>query len=690
MKKFVFLLLIFLTSSCFANREKIDSLKNVLRNKPNLEGPDLLLNLSELYQTISTDSALFYAQQALNQSLEPQEKAASLHTLGNVYAYQKNYSKALNCYREALKIDENQNNSEGIAKSYINIGVVYLNLSDFDTSLDFFFKALKHSEKTKDPVIHSALLKNIGSVFWYMKNYQKALEYYKQALQLEEKNNDLEGISASLNNIGTVYWFSEDFDKALAYFTRALKISKQIGDKIIIAGTLNNIGELYFGQKNYKEAMDYFEKSLTLKREINDQNGMGYTLLNIGKLHLDKKDYENAQYYLMNGLELALSIKSKSLCEQYYASLSKVYSAKQNYKEALELFKQYTDIRDSIYSDEVTNKIAELEVKYETEKREKELEILRKNKQINTMKLKRQKLVWFFSLSVIVVLLLLATVLYNRYQLKLRTNNLLNIEINERKNTEKDLQKMKDNLEVLVEKRTNKLTETNLQLQHEITERKRIEEKIKKSLLEKEILLKEVHHRVKNNMQIISSLLNLQASNIQDEVLLQIFKSSQSRIMSMALVHEKLYLSKNFAEINMNDYIKSLLRYLIMQHNAKNIRYKIETNNILLDANTAIPLGLLCNEIISNSMKHAFPNQEYGFINILLQQIDSSYLLTISDDGVGFSHQDFSNQTTNLGIELIESLVKQIAGKLDIQSDNGAIYMIRFKIYHDNELDNSI
>ncbi|MCD4817143.1 MAG: tetratricopeptide repeat protein [Candidatus Cloacimonetes bacterium] len=681
MKKLYFLLMLIISIFLSSVQTNIDSLQTSLHKATSIdEKISILDELSHLHWTISFEKALNYAMQVSEISTTDKQKAAAHQTIGNVYSYVKDYPNALEHYQKSLKIDRKIKNKKGIAKSYINIGVIYLNLSDYDTSLDYFLKAIKIVETNGDKISYAAVLKNIGSVYWYLKNYNKALEYFINAKEIEQELNDLEGVAGSLSNIGTIYWFTNDNNKALNYFNEALAVSRQIGDKIIIAGTLNNIGELHFGKNDFSQAMNYYEQSLKIKNEINDKNGLANTLLNIGNLHLEKKELDKAQEKYLTGLKIAQEIKSKTLCEQYYSHLSQLYSARQNYEEALKLFQQYTEIRDSIYSDEVTRRIAELDIKYDSEKKEKELELLRKDQQITTLKIKRQRINWLFSLLAIILLIIMASILYNRYKLKMKINLQLHAEINERKKMQEDLKNMKDNLEILVQERTKELIATNKKLEHEIQEREKIQEVIKQSLIEKEILLKEIHHRVKNNMQIILSLLKLQAENIKDHSLLQIFQSSQNRIMAMSLVHEKLYMSSNFAEISLYDYFYSLVRYLVIQYSAQNVCYEIETNNISLTANAAIPIGLIFNEIISNSLKHALSEVEKGVIQISFQQKAGNYILTIRDNGKGFSMEELTVDKTNLGIELIHSLVTQLEGTIKLEKNNGTVYVIEFPI----------
>ncbi len=216
----------------------------------------------------------------------------------------------------------------------------------------------------------------------------------------------------------------------------------------------------------------------------------------------------------------------------------------------------------------------------------------------------------------------------------------------------------------------------------DITERKEIEEEIKTSLKEKEVLLQEIHHRVKNNLQIISSLLNLQSRHIKDSESLEMFQESRSRIRSMALVHEKLYRSKSFADVDFKGYIQSLSRLLFQMYGTdpNAIKLEIDVGDVLLDINTAIPCGLLVNELISNSLKYSFPDGRKGNIHILLHpKKNNKFKLVVSDDGVGLPEDLDINKTESLGLQLVSMLTEQLQGSIKVDRNNGATFEITFE-----------
>lgn len=210
---------------------------------------------------------------------------------------------------------------------------------------------------------------------------------------------------------------------------------------------------------------------------------------------------------------------------------------------------------------------------------------------------------------------------------------------------------------------------------------KRAEEQIGESLKEKEMLLKEIHHRVKNNLAVISSLLSLQSNYIKDKDDLELFRESQTRAKSMALIHERLYQSEDLKRIDFSDYIKTLSSDLFMTYagDPDRIKLNMDLEHVLVDINSAIPLGLILNELISNSMKYAFPNGENGDINIKLESKEGEFILIVGDTGVGLPEGlDFKN-TGSLGLQLVTSLTDQIDGNIELDQSKGTQFTIKFK-----------
>lgn len=214
----------------------------------------------------------------------------------------------------------------------------------------------------------------------------------------------------------------------------------------------------------------------------------------------------------------------------------------------------------------------------------------------------------------------------------------------------------------------------------DVSERKEWEVKIKASLHEKEVLLKEIHHRVKNNLQIISSLLHLQSEKLASPELAAVFIESQNRVKSMALLHENLYQSGNLSRIDVREYIKNLAAYLSQTYDpgSRGVALTVDVDDVSLDLDTAIPLGLIINELVTNALKHAFPDDEQGQIKVELRKGNEKHSLIVRDDGVGLVELPEIGQTKSLGLELVHNLVEQLDGALKVRSNPGTEFEITF------------
>lgn len=214
----------------------------------------------------------------------------------------------------------------------------------------------------------------------------------------------------------------------------------------------------------------------------------------------------------------------------------------------------------------------------------------------------------------------------------------------------------------------------------DVTSRIQMENQIEKSLKEKEMLLKEIHHRVKNNMQVISSLLFMQARKAKDDQVKEILRESQNRIKSIAFVHEKIYQSKDLEQIDYNDYLRKITRHLFDSYlvDPQSVTLELGSKKIFLPIDKAVPCSLIINELISNSIKYAFPDQRKGIIRIVFDQVADSYILVYSDNGVGMANDIDFGHTETLGLELVRGLIRQLNGTIELDRTNGTTYTIRF------------
>ncbi len=226
------------------------------------------------------------------------------------------------------------------------------------------------------------------------------------------------------------------------------------------------------------------------------------------------------------------------------------------------------------------------------------------------------------------------------------------------------------------------LKQTNAQLKIEVVERKNAEAKIQASLQEKELLLREIHHRVKNNLFIVSQIIDIQIDYLDDLQLTQVLRDCQERIYSMVLIHETLYKTTNLKNIDFADYVQSLIAYLNQSYNSRlnsSVEIQLKLQPIILNVETANPCGLIINELVSNAFKHAFKNEKKGIIKVTLtQDANSQICLKIQDNGIGFPENLDFQQVDSLGLELVRTLTQQLQGDLELDCSQGTLFKLTF------------
>jgi two-component sensor histidine kinase len=285
------------------------------------------------------------------------------------------------------------------------------------------------------------------------------------------------------------------------------------------------------------------------------------------------------------------------------------------------------------------------------------------------------------SVFVVIVLGFISWLIFRAFAMKP-----LEREISLRKQAEAHLLQSKEGLEQAVRDRTEELESANIQLTSEIQERKTAVEMAETSLREKELLLQEIHHRVKNNLQVISGMLEIQRNRIGDNLISELLKASQYRIMSMALVHDELYRSRDLTRIDFSNYVRGLVKNLYNSYaqDPEKIRLHFLLEEVPLVVDTAIPCGLILTELITNAFKHAFPGKREGDITITFGKLDDNmFNLAVQDNGVGFPIELRPDRTSSLGLNLVNVLVELLHGDMKIRNNNGVRYEIRFPEYHE-------
>ena len=567
---------------------------------------------------------------------------------GNCKFNDKNYTEAFKLYFDALKLSQKKGNNIETAKSGLKLGLVFLHFDEPQLAIKLFkesevvFKKLDiNGLSIRSRYLRAISLKRIGE-------YQQANAVLDDVKTYQETQEDLMSLAKTYNAIGLNYKNLRQVDLSVKCFKKAIELFDKLDKQSQLAKAYNNLANVYNVGEEWGLAIVNHQNSIEIKERLNDSLGIAISYINLSVIYKENNNFKNAFEYGNKSIKILEQIGNRGNRKrmEIYSLMAELHEKKEEHKTALiyaqkekqlllelrigdeamliELFTKKQDVKFYTISDSLVRnqeilkgKIIETETKNEALAQEKSR---------------------VFNIALVVVFILLSgliIVMYSKYI---------------------SAKKMKEALEII----NNELFSTRI------------------SKEEKEVLLQEIHHRVKNNMQIISSLIRLQSNQTENENAINLFTETQNRINSMALVHELLYRTKDFQKLELKAYITELVNHLFSSYQLNNsVTNKLDISNDKASVDNIIPIGLIINEIVSNSLKHGFKEKREGVVHILFRsEKESGYLLETSDNGDGNSENN-KEKPTSLGMELVDSLVMQLDGEMTLDKTNGYHYMIR-------------
>lgn len=600
------------------------------------------IELSTILYTSDVDTLLHLSKKAseiaaqnLNKNIsEPERKtfirlnSEAIANIGYYYQTIGNYVKARDYYLKCLTLDREISNLNGLSSTFNNIGMLYSYEGNIKKALKYYLISLKIDEFLNDEETIGSSLNNIAYTYEQQGDTANAMLYYQKAQYYLQKHNDVNSEAAILINIGSIHRKQGKTAQSLNYFKQSLSNYSKLSNEFGMASALLNIGVAYFDLKQFDSSLVYIENSLKLYKKNNRVSGITIALVNLGKIHIENSAFEKA---IMVGEEaLLLAKENGNLYNLQNAAqlLSKAYQQKERFKDALEMHQLYVNSRDSIENKETQRSTIQQQLAYDFEKKEllskaendKKLAIAQSEKQ------KQRAIILFISIGLFFALVLGLFAL-NRWRIT---------------------QKQK----IIIEEKNKKIN----------------------------LLLGEIHHRVKNNLQVVSSLLSLQERNIKDETAKTAISEGKERVKSMGLIHKMLYQNDNYSGIEMKPFVHELTDGLISSFDLNKIDLNVSINNIKMDVDTAIPLGLILNELIMNSLKYAFNGIDQPVLNIKLFELNQQMILEFSDNGTGIA-EDLKESSYSFGMKLIQSLTRQLNGNISIINENGLKFTITFASY---------
>ncbi len=534
------------------------------------------------------------------------------------------------------------------------IGLLYFELCFYYNVKDDIHKALLYVDKAEKSFASSSqklrglskCYQQRSQIYSKTNQHKKAILYAEKALQIaKELKANKNVLSILYTTIGIAYFNIDENRNAVKFLQFANDLNKTTGPIERRAFNLVMLSQAYVGLKMYKEAISIAKTAISL---VDDKENalMAYGI--IGNAYYELKNYPAALDNQIAALKLLELVEDKDHQRSSYQDISRTYANLGDYKNAYLNLEKYTELEISFLKNINEKKVNELEVKFESKQKDVALKELTISKQKQTLEILKQRNFNNILLIIIIFIIILTSVILIAFSKNRKINKLLNA-----KN------------EIITEK---------------ITQVEDQKVKLSKSLLERELLLKEIHHRVKNNLQIIMSLLNIQAHNSNTLDINKFKEKVQSRILSMSLIHQNLYENETIDGIDFNIYINQIAENLLQLFglDEKGIKLEIKAKEMFFDLQTAIPLGLILNELFTNTFKYAFTDFSDAKICVEIYQTDNEqYVLYFSDNGNGYNPDEKVHKS--LGLELIQLLASQLKGSVEKMETNGTKYKIDFK-----------
>ena len=626
----------FLNISLFASENNlIDSLENLIKTQ---NDTNLVISLNELtwqYRTISQSKAIEYGNKALELSTKLNYKrgiAQSYNDLGIIFYDKKEYTKAIKFYNNSLKIREILNDQNGKAGLLMKIGIVHESNGDFIKAIEYSQKALSIYEQNGNEYGAAACMNNIAVINMDINNNDEALKYFQKVVEIRKKINDLYNLSGTYVNIASIYVKKHENNEAIKHYLKSLELCREIGDKEYLASNLNNLCAAYINIKDFENAQKAVDEAYLIRKELNNQSGLISCLKNMADINIKLGKFNVAFEKLNEAFEITKTINSRTDLPSLYSSFANYYEAIGDYKNALEYQKLQFLYNDSLLNENMIDKISELQIKYETDKKETENQKLVQDNKLkeltlkNIEKSKQNQLLIFINLLIIIVLT--AFFIYYRNKQKHKHELIKTQSLQE-----------KLRFKAVVDSEEKERTRIAKEL-HDGLGQLLSSAKLNISSLEDNIV-KDDEYLLKNSLKII------------DEAVVEV-RSISHNLMPTALMNYGL-----------KEAIKELCRRV---NDSKKIiiDFNSEKFDIKLIKETEIILYRIIQEIINNMLKHSKADK----INIELTNSQNTLKLYINDNGVGFDKSEIS-RSKGIGWQNIYSRVSILNGEIIVNSQIG-------------------
>jgi len=507
------------------------------------------------------------------------------------------------------------------------IGMCYQMSNDHESSLKYYIRSLEHFKKGDDPWYTAMLHNNIGAIHEREARLETARKWFKKALEQFSAIDDKVWMANVSNNLANIFYHEEQFDSAVFHYGAIIEVLSSEDMPVYISAARMNLANTLMAMGSLDSALVQYRRSLELLPQSSDDNSLANTLVNMGECYYRIGEPDTALIYLIKGNGVALKGGMKEVLINGHYGISEAYHMIGRNDSALVHLKASMAWRDSVHSESKSARITEMQEKYDSQ--QKDLEIERNKAALEKGAFQNKALAGGAALLLLVVVFGIRA-----YLTKKRGNE--------------------------------RLAEKN--------------EQIEKALDEKELLLKEIHHRVKNNLQVVSSLLSLQSRKISDEKAKEAITASRNRVKSMALIHQNLYKEDDLTGIDLADYVEKLANSLVSSYQVDEDKIKVNTDvqHMSLDVDTTIPIGLILNELITNALKYAFPEGRAGTVDVSLKRQNDELLLEVKDDGVGYDPDALrGEESSSFGFNMINAFARKLKAEWEVRNENGTVVSMR-------------
>lgn len=622
--KIILLIFLLLTHQAYCQSNNYDSLENIFATSTSDSIKlNVLKQLSDIAFGTDMEKALVYSRRGvtLAEKIGDKKRQPVFYEMeGRMHANLLHLDSASFFFSKAMKGYIANGDKRGQATTLFKIAWVYKKKGELDKALAANIKASGLMESLGDKPGMAGAYERISDDLSGSGKPDEAMNYAQKAIDICATNHLENEMVYALTTAGNVKMAAGNFKSSYYYFDKALKLAVALNfNEISLSDFINNKGNALKRLGRYKEALTEYENCLALAKKTNYPNAIAVAIANIGEINLLMGNYKEALPFQLETVKLQEGNNDLSNITENYLHVSNIYEHLGDYKSALAFQKKALIIRDSIASVKSNEAMAEMLTQYETKK--KEATIVAQQKEI----VQKEKIQWMGAglLALLAVFIIFGIFTYNARS-----------------------------------KRSRLLAAKNE---------------------ENELLLKEIHHRVKNNLEVVSSLLALQSAQSDDLNTKNAMRESQNRVRSIGIVHQKLYSGKNPGTIEMKEYFLNLGENILDSFSAENkVKIELAMEKIDVDIDTAVPLGLIVNELITNTLKYAFPQGQIGHVKIKLEKQTNNMLhLEVSDDGIGKSGH---TKGTGFGTQLISLLTKQLNGRMHEEAINGTRIFFDFKM----------